>query len=79
MDEELYDEEIDNDWNEDEDEDDSIIEIQHVVKPGYEDIITICSEYGISDWKSVAEYNNIRRPNDIVAGDIIIIQKSEDD
>ena len=79
MDEELYDEDynIDDDW--DDDEEDNIIEIEHVVKPGFEDIIYICSEYGITDWKSVAELNNIKDPNSIKAGDVIIIEKSEDD
>lgn len=77
-DEELdIDEEIDDDWG-DEDEDTSIIEIEHVVMPGCTDIIAICSQYSITDWKDVCELNNIKRPNNIKVGDIIVIQMQEE-
>ena len=74
--EDELDEELDEDWGEDEEE--YIIEIEHLVTPGNEDIIAICAEYGISDWKSVLEYNKIKNPLSIKAGDTIIIQKSEE-
>lgn len=68
--------EIDDDWGEDEEED--IIEIEHTVMPDITDIIVICAQYGITDWKTVCEYNKIKNPYNIAVGDIIIIQKSED-
>lgn len=74
--EDELDEELDDDWGEDEEE--YIVEIEHLVTPGNEDIIAICAEYGISDWKSVLEYNKIKNPLNIKAGDTIIIQKSEE-
>lgn len=77
--EEELEEELDDDWGDDENEDeDDIIEIEHVVVPGYTDIIEICAQYGITDWKDVCRFNKIKRPNDIKAGDIIIIQKVEE-
>lgn len=80
VDEELekFEEELDEDWGDDENEDDGIIEIEHIVVPGYTDIIEICAQYGITDWKDVCKFNKIKRPNDIKAGDVIIIQKVEE-
>lgn len=80
VDEELekFEEELDEDWGDDENEDDGIIEIEHIVVPGYTDIIEICAQYGITDWKDICKFNKIKRPNDIKAGDVIIIQKVEE-
>lgn len=72
-----YDITEDDDWGEDEDIGHENI-IKHVVMPGETDIIRICAMYGITDWVGVAEYNHIRKPNNIVAGQILYII-SEDD
>lgn len=67
---------LEDEWEEDQEDD--IIEIEHIVMPGYTDIIVICSLYGITDWKNICEYNAIKNPNDIKVGDKIIIIKQEE-
>lgn len=69
--------ELDDDWGDNEYKD--IIEITHVVMPGYTDIITICAQYGITDWREVASQNYIKDPHEIKPGDTIIIQKIGED
>lgn len=72
-DDELYDQ------FDDQNEDDGMVEIEHVVMPDYTDIIVICAQYGITDWYSVCQYNKIKNPFDIHVGDTIIIQVPEED
>lgn len=74
---EEFENEMDDDWGDGEEEE--LIEIEHTVMPGYEDIIVICAQYGITDWKQVCVNNNIKDPRTIKAGDIIILEKPEED
>lgn len=73
----MEDELLDDDWGENNEEE--LVEIEHTVMPGYEDIMVICAMYGITDWKQVCNDNKIKDPRKIKAGDILIIEKPEDD
>lgn len=74
MEDELYEQ-----FEDDSGDDDGMVEIEHVVMPGYTDIILICAQYNITDWYSVCQYNKIKNPFDIKVGDVIIIQMPEVD